>query len=377
MPTRLLPLVLLLASLNSACGVMMQYAYGFDEEVSRVATRTKRVRLDNVPEGASVERRGPGGVTALGEARTDEVEYEVDEVIAVPRSRVPLFIGAVVDVLACGAFTYYAATTSDSGRAQLAAYTAGYFGAGVLGDLAFLGLYPSDGPDRVLRYAPAEAAPVTYVAYSDAGIFEQRVNVGWTDKVVFSSEPIGSGPGGPRVEAPPSAPIAPPPQVEIETSPEVEEFWYGWQLLPIDAGAATMIVLGQRNGETPLVLGGIALAAFAPPLVHLANGELERAGGSLGLRVGAPIVSGAVLGGAFGLLMLPFGTDWARAGAIVGAIGGASAAGIVVPFADDLFLAWKEVDPEPLAASASGLSIVPTAGVTPDGRPTFGLAGRF
>jgi len=99
------------------------------------------------------------------------------------------------------------------------------------------------------------------------------------------------------VQAPaPSAGRAP---VEPRAVPDADEereaprrHWYGWQTLIADGavlGFLTAAVLDKEHSE---FFGYSALAGYvvAAPIIHFTHGNPGRAFGSLGLRVGAPIV---------------------------------------------------------------------------------------
>jgi hypothetical protein len=99
---------------------------------------------------------------------------------------------------------------------------------------------------------------------------------------------------------PPSVPPASN-QRPLESAPERSEpatRWYGWQIVPIDAVALSVIVaelaLGERATPAP---GILALGAYAlgGPVVHLAHGRSSTALGSVALRLALPAI-GALVG---------------------------------------------------------------------------------
>ena len=80
--------------------------------------------------------------------------------------------------------------------------------------------------------------------------------------------------------------------------------WYGWQIAVVDVPALALVAAGivntpvvgssASNVNAPLVaLGGVAYL-MGGPMAHLAHGRSGAAFGSLGLRVGVPLVTGVV-----------------------------------------------------------------------------------
>lgn len=63
-------------------------------------------------------------------------------------------------------------------------------------------------------------------------------------------------------------------------------YWYGWQVLLVDAAAFVPLALGDGDWQGYAWLGTYELGG---PLVHAAHGRGWRALGSLGLRVGATL----------------------------------------------------------------------------------------
>jgi hypothetical protein len=117
------------------------------------------------------------------------------------------------------------------------------------------------------------------------------------------------GPGTPN-QPPPDLPATPPqaqePQVQPQPQPvpayaayqqrrHKQSHWYGWQTLIVDGawiiGAPLLAGAGAGEAAGALVLGGYLLGA---PIVHWSHSQVGRGFGSLGIRVGAPIVLGAL-----------------------------------------------------------------------------------
>jgi hypothetical protein len=96
------------------------------------------------------------------------------------------------------------------------------------------------------------------------------------------------------------APQAAPPAVE-SSAPRPVTYWYGWQTLTSDAAALTFAVTagavsGSGDGAAEaFAYTSAATYVFGGPILHAAHENWGRALGSLGLRLGAPIV-GAILG---------------------------------------------------------------------------------
>lgn len=99
------------------------------------------------------------------------------------------------------------------------------------------------------------------------------------------------------------------PRITLDAQPRAQHtVWYGWQVLVADAASATIMGAalaltpdrGSSNVNAGFFFAGVGAHAVAAPAVHLANGELGRAAGSLGMRVGA-----TTLGFALGVAMAP------------------------------------------------------------------------
>ena len=123
--------------------------------------------------------------------------------------------------------------------------------------------------------------------------------------------------------------IAPPPPEVLPTR------WYGWQTLTADASAVGMLGLalalddgsGYSSGPPALVLASLGTIVFGGPAIHAAHGHWSKAGFSLALRLGAPLLGWAV---GFGLGQEPCGqymydhegcaTGYAAIGALFGLV---------------------------------------------------------
>ncbi len=217
---------------------------------------------------------------------------------------------------------------------------------------------------------------------------------------LFTATPAHAEPGASarsRVE-PEASPAADQPVAKVSK----ESHWYGYQTLAVDAAALGLYALsGTADGTTAgSVLGTTGVVAYAvvPGVIHLAHHSPGKAVGDLALRVGTPLVAGAI-GFVIGLAtysppppsqpatigeaiaqpieetgrVMRAGVDGLQVGALIGA---AAAIGI-----DAAFLAREDVrkpEPAPTAAAktASTTTIVPSLGPTKNGF-SAGLSGTF
>jgi hypothetical protein len=178
----------------------------------------------------------------------------------------------------------------------------------------------------------------------------------------------------------PSAPLppaAPPPLAD-------EEHWYGWQILIVDGGVllGTVAMIGAGVGSDsaaiPAIVGPSA-HVLGGPIVHWAHGNLEEGFASLGLRVGMPLVAGA-LGMGVGHLAAP-----AESGAMfpvgvgIGAVVGLGLGYIGAIVVDTAVLAYEPSSPAGRTGARSPSFVwQPTVGFDPSRESaTFGVAGSF
>lgn len=88
--------------------------------------------------------------------------------------------------------------------------------------------------------------------------------------------------------------------VATSTPAEPASAWYGQPILVADVAALGLVLTGlasSRSSPTAakvLVLGGLATYGLGGPIVHLAHDNPGRALGSVGLRVGMPVVAGLI-----------------------------------------------------------------------------------
>jgi len=115
---------------------------------------------------------------------------------------------------------------------------------------------------------------------------------------------VGQTPPDAPLPWPEAAPALAPQPAAPATAPETR--WYGWQTLLADVGAVTLTIVaatsaGHDDDAAALraaLIGGSAFL-FGGPIVHAAHGHWDKAGYSLGLRVGLSLV-GAATGAAIG-----------------------------------------------------------------------------
>lgn len=152
-----------------------------------------------------------------------------------------------------------------------------------------------------------------------------------------------------------SVQAADPPSVSgADSAPPQRREWYGWQTVLVDVASlglgATLTGLrgsGSSGRDVGNIAGVLTVTTFAlgGPVVHAAHAQWEKAGASLGLRLGAPI-AGALGGFLVGAASCPHDqrdVPCAAIGAGFGLFAGAATAIIV----DAAVIAYK---PEPKAA---------------------------
>lgn len=126
---------------------------------------------------------------------------------------------------------------------------------------------------------------------------------------------------------------------------KLERRWYGWQTLTLDA--ATVAVSLLANSEYAF-LGGYWGAS---PLLHLAHGNAGHAVGSLGLRIGLPLL-GIGMGKGVGA-----DGESGDPGIFLGALLGAAVGAVV----DAAWLGWEDVRVPAPATTPAGASPAPSS----------------
>jgi hypothetical protein len=152
--------------------------------------------------------------------------------------------------------------------------------------------------------------------------------------------------------------------------------WYGWQMLLADTGSFAVGLIGatrdpysQRALGEGLITVGVASFLANGPLIHSANGNAHKVGGSLAMRVPAMAVMAPLL----------YMAQGARCdlgcGGLVLVLGVPTLATHVLSIVDATALGWSQT--QPFEQPKSGhLAATPTLVVTPRGAQ-LGATGRF
>jgi hypothetical protein len=165
----------------------------------------------------------------------------------------------------------------------------------------------------------------------------------------------------------------PAPEGSQGDAPETTRHFYGWQNFGVDAAAIALfaVTIDSDDGTLggTLAYGSVALMFFGSPIVHALHGNTRRAGQSLALRVGVPLL----LGGITYAVMdkedcSNHQADWCGLDEVVlPAFVGSLGLGLAM-LADDFGLAYDERPAAP--------SWTPTLQASHGGM-TFGMAGTF
>jgi hypothetical protein len=142
--------------------------------------------------------------------------------------------------------------------------------------------------------------------------------------------------------------------------------WYGYQNLGVDGAALALVFGGEALDDGTMFGAGLLGYALGSPIVHGHRGNGARAFGSAALRVGLPL-----LGGAIGIAADSDCRDseLCIAGVGVPLLGILAGMGSAI-LIDDLLLA-RDLRP------ASRRVLAPTLAPTAGGGMSFGLAGTF
>lgn len=81
--------------------------------------------------------------------------------------------------------------------------------------------------------------------------------------------------------------------IDIPAAPSTRRIWYGYQPLISDGISIALIALSADNID-PLILGALSYT-FAPGVIHLLHDDGGKALGSIGLRLGLPILGGLLV----------------------------------------------------------------------------------
>jgi hypothetical protein len=95
-------------------------------------------------------------------------------------------------------------------------------------------------------------------------------------------------------ESPPAPEVSPRPVVDAPPPAPTEHYWYGWQTLTADGASLAVTLGGIGMNASPVAVVGVGGLYLAAPAVHLAHGRVGVAFGSLGLRMGLPVLGGVI-----------------------------------------------------------------------------------
>ncbi len=171
---------------------------------------------------------------------------------------------------------------------------------------------------------------------------------------------------------PPAAPLA----VEARATPlsamVSTSRWYGWQVLLADVVGGTLAGIGTAADVRALLIVGGVIQIAGPPTVHWAHGRVGAGFGSVGLRIGGPLLGGLAAAGI--QTASGFGIDWIGVGI------GASAGALVALVVDVAALSHERVARPQTASTAvmhrAQAFITPGLSVGPSGA-TVTLDGAF
>ncbi len=217
-----LGLVAVLAT-NSACGILLQTAFGWTDEERRVSQKTHNITVKTQPEGLPVTRTGDDGTKQLGNAPlTDSIDYQQEMIIERPATA-GLFIGGGLEVVAAIAALFASAPGdpdfSDEcdpffedcgGETNIALALLGgalmYFG---LQDLV-IGLFYGLSGEQVKANRAVDPPTYTYAA-SMPGKGEKTMRIKVPDSSLANLIVDGTAEVPVVTQAPPPPPPPPPP----------------------------------------------------------------------------------------------------------------------------------------------------------------------
>ncbi|MBK9037496.1 MAG: hypothetical protein IPL61_40670 [Myxococcales bacterium] len=73
-----------------------------------------------------------------------------------------------------------------------------------------------------------------------------------------------------------------------------EPRWYGERIVAIDGTSDALLLVGLFGDSELAAYAGLAGYVLGGPIIHATQGEWNRAGGSLGLRLALPAVGGVI-----------------------------------------------------------------------------------
>lgn len=167
----------------------------------------------------------------------------------------------------------------------------------------------------------------------------------------------------------------PAPLSEAESKPpDARSRWYGWQILGTDAAAVLLLMAAGAGNEKANHTEWLAIPAagsyvFGGPIVHSAHGNPGRAGISLGMRVGLPLLG--ILVGGLGDTCSSAEDNCIRASAALGGLLGLVTAVTV----DTVVLPWEK--PAPTAVPPAATPCVAVAPVIAQRGGGLTVGGAF
>jgi len=200
---------------------------------------------------------------------------------------------------------------------------------------------------------------------------------------------LGMSPGAAVADGPNQTPAG--------SASSVDPEWYGWQAIIADALGGGLLALSSQvsgpNGGVAVAVVGLTDLVVTAPLIHVAHAQAGRAGISVGMRLGLPLLGG-LLGVAVGGSTCqpppasPGAVDFSGLDCLGAQIGGALVgAGVGMAIAvivDDSALAWDRplvFGRDARSQHSPRLQWMPVAGVACDvGKrqvPTVGVGGTF
>jgi hypothetical protein len=160
----------------------------------------------------------------------------------------------------------------------------------------------------------------------------------------------------------------------LELEATAPTHWYGWQILLADASAVSLALLagvaaeldhtGDDTAGVPFGLGALATYLLGGPVIHVAHDRVGAGLGSLGLRLGLPLVG--------------FGVGAAAAQGCDGFLceAGGAALGGLVGIGAAIAIDAATLPYEPRGDDSGAASVVPLATLE-HGRGWIGARGRF
>ncbi len=200
---------------------------------------------------------------------------------------------------------------------------------------------------------------------------------------------LGMSPAAAMAEGPSQPPAA--------SASLVDPEWYGWQAIIADALGGGLLALSSQvsgqNGGVAVALVGVTDLVVTAPLIHAAHAQAGRAGISVAMRLGLPL-----LGGLFGLAVggstcrpppaSPSTFDLSGldclGAQIEGSLVGGGVGMVIAVIVDDSALAWDRplvFGRDAWSHHSPRLQWMPTAGVAYDAGkrqvPTVGIGATF